>query len=424
MERGSRGAGRSRVPHGALAVLLALSAALVGGAGTAAQAADRSSATAGPPVRLADRVGLASGVRYREFTYPASQGTAHGHLLTVDLRDSHVRVDLLTPGKVAARATVSRMADATGAVGAVNGDFFNMSEGQHPGVEATGAAVGPQIVSGTAVKAAVPDGQRFGPALPPGTSARDVIGVGTDGAAHLDRLTLSGTLTAEQGTLPLDGYNQYALPVGGVGAYTSAWGTASRQRAVCGSDRQRADPCSDDTYEVQVRGGRVVGTGDTPGHGAIAAGTTVLLGREAGAQALRELRVGQMISVTHGLTAQYGTRFAFALGGLPVLHAGVPLSGLDNRTAATRTAAGFGPGGHLLYLLALDGNAEYGSGLTLRELADVMRKVGSDSAVDLDGGGSSTLAARDPGGSRVVVRNHPSGGAERLVPNAIGVFSS
>jgi exopolysaccharide biosynthesis protein len=52
-----------------------------------------------------------------------------------------------------------------------------------------------------------------------------------------------------------------------------------------------------------------------------------------------------------------------------------------------------------------------------------MRDLGATGAVNLDGGGSSTLVSRAPGASRVAVRNHPSGGAERPVPNGIGVFS-
>ena len=44
-----------------------------------------------------------------------------------------------------------------------------------------------------------------------------------------------------EGHVPLGGLNQYALPVGGVGAYTSRWGTASRARATCGTDTVRAD---------------------------------------------------------------------------------------------------------------------------------------------------------------------------------------
>ncbi|MGP4001061.1 phosphodiester glycosidase family protein [Streptomyces sp. 8N706] len=361
---------------------------------------------------------------YREFSVSGAQGTAHGHLLTVDLRERRVSVDLLSPGAVGARAPLSRLADARGAVGAVNGDFYHITELQHPGVEATFAAVGPAIASGRHVKAAVPNGQRFGPALPPGTTTEDVIGMGVDRRVRLDRLALRGTMTTSEGTLPLGGLNQYALPVGGIGAFTPAWGTPSRLRAVCGTDTDRAAPCSSDTYEVTVRHGRVVQAADTPGTGPIAVGSVVLVGREAGAQTLRKLSVGDRVGVRHRLVAAASrVGYRFAIGGFPVLRGGLPLEGLDDRTAAIRSAAGVGADGRRLHLLALDGAVEYRPGLTISELARLMHTVGAEDAINLDGGGSSTLVLREPGAAGVTVRNHPSGGAERPVPEGIGVFA-
>ncbi|MEV5437676.1 phosphodiester glycosidase family protein [Streptomyces sp. NPDC052682] len=389
--------------------------------GTLAGAALVGAAPAGAGPRA---VPLAPGVTYEEFDIEAAHGVAHAHVLRVDLRDPHVRVELLHPGAVAARAPVSRMADAEGAVAGVNGDFFNISEAQHPGVEATGASVGPAIARGRVLKAAVPQGQRFGPALPPGTSTEDVLAVGTDRRARLDRLALAGSVRTPQGRLPLGGLNQYALPVGSVGAFTAAWGSASRVRATCGTDTDRAAPCSTDTYEVTVRRGRVVSAAEAPGSGPIAPGTTVLVGREAGARRLRSLHTGERVRVRHRLVAAASrTPYRFALGGYPVLTGGRPLPGLDDPASAVRTCAGVADGGRRLLLLALDGAPEHRRGLTIAEVADAMRRLGATDAFSLDGGGSSTLVARDPGAAAVTVRNHPSGGAERAVPNGIGVFS-
>ncbi|MEU9781329.1 phosphodiester glycosidase family protein [Streptomyces phaeochromogenes] len=363
-------------------------------------------------------------MRYTEFDIPAAKGVAHAHVLSVDLRNPRVSVDLLHPGAVAARAPVSRLADAQGAVAGVNGDFFNITETQHPGVEATGASVGPAIAGGRTLKAAVPDGQRFGPALPPGTSTRDVLGVGTDHRARLDSLALDGSVATAEARLPLGGLNQYALPVGSVGAFTSDWGSPSRVRATCGTDTDRAAPCSTDTHEVTVQDGRVVSSADTPGNGPIASGTTVLVGREAGAQQLRKLSLGERVVVRHRLVAATSRiPYRFVIGGYPVLRGGQPLAGLDTTTAAVRTAAGISDDGSRLLLLALDGAPEFRTGLTIAEVADTMRELGSVDAFSLDGGGSSTLAAREPGSTTATVRNHPSGGAERPVPNGIGVFS-
>lgn len=367
---------------------------------------------------------IAPGVTYEEFDIPAAKGLTHAHVLSVDLRNARVRVDLLHPDAVGGRATVSSLADESGAVGGVNGDFFNITESQHPGVEATGASVGPAVASGRTLKAAVPNGQRFGPALPPGTTTEDVLGVGVDHRVRLDRMALDGSVSADGRRLPLGGLNQYALPVGSVGAFTSDWGAVSRVRATCGTDTNRAAPCSTDTYEVTVRHGRVVSSAETPGSGPIASGTTVLVGREAGAQELRKLSAGDRVQIRHRLVAATShIPYQFAVGGYPVLRDGAPLPGLDAKTAAVRTAAGTTADGRRLFLMALDGAPQYRTGLTIAEVADAMRKLGADDAFSLDGGGSSTLVTRDPGAATTTVRNHPTDPPERAVANGIGVFS-
>ncbi|WP_407548716.1 phosphodiester glycosidase family protein [Streptomyces sp. Pv4-95] len=380
-------------------------------------------ATAAPDtLDRSDAVPVAPGVEYDEFWMTVPRGTAHGHLLTVDLADPRVSTDLLYPGAVGARSPVSELAEARDAVGAVNGDFFHITETQHPGVEPTGAPVGPAVASGRRLKGAVPNGQRFGPAMPPGATTEDVIGVGQDGRARLDRLALRGAVRTPEGQLPLRGLNQYALPVNGIGAYTERWGPASRVRATCGTDTDRAAPCSTRTAEVTVRNGRVASVEERPGGGGVEAGSVVLVGREEGARRLSKLRVGEPVGVSHRLVGRSPVPLRFAVGGFPIVRDGQPVSGLDTVTATVRTAAGTGEGGRVLYLMALDG-AVGQAGLTVRELAELMARLGARNALDLDGGGSSTLVTREPYDPEVTVRNHPSGGIERPVPNAIGVFS-
>jgi hypothetical protein len=396
-----------------------MSLTLVTALGTLAGAALAGAAPAG----AATWTTVAAGVAYQQYDLTAAAGVAHVHVLSVDLSNTHVRLGLLYPGKVASRAAVSTLADSQKAVAGINGDFFNVSETQHPGVTATGATVGPAIANGTVLKGAVPDAQRFGPELPPGTDTRAVVGVGTDGRARLDTLDLKGTVNRFGRRLALGGLNQYALPVDSVGAFTSDWGSVSRKRATCGTDTSRAAACSTNTYEVTLRRGRVVSTSAAPGSGAIAAGTTVLVGREAGAQRLKTFKVGERVTVRYGLTSASATAYRFALGGYPLLSGGQPLSGLDQNVSAVRTAVGIGNGGRRVFLLALDGAAAYRKGMTIAEVATALKSLGATEGFSLDGGGSSTLVARPAGSTRVTVRNHPSDGAERPVPNGIGVFT-
>ncbi|MER5428600.1 phosphodiester glycosidase family protein [Streptomyces sp. NPDC002588] len=375
------------------------------------------------PADAASWTEVAAGVEYRQYDLSAAAGVTHAHVLSVDLTNSHVRLGLLYPGRVAARAAVSGLADGQGAVAGVNGDFFHISETQHPGVEVTGASVGPAVADGRVLKGAVPKGQRFGPGLPPGVGTGAVLGVGTDGLARLDTLSLQGTVTTAEQRLPLGGLNQYALPVGSIGAFTPEWGSASRERAICGTDTDRGGPCSANTYEVTLKGGRVVSVANSPGSGAVAAGSTVLVGREAGAERLREFTVGESVDVRYGLGSGSGRAYRFAIGGSPLLAGGLPLPGLNNGTSAVRTAVGVGDGGKRVFLFVLDGAVAYRRGLTVAEVAGALRDLGATEGFNLDGGGSSTLVARPAGQARVTVRNHPTGGAERRVPNGVGVFT-
>ncbi|MDN3355099.1 phosphodiester glycosidase family protein [Actinomadura sp. DC4] len=360
------------------------------------------------------------GVVFRTYETTGPKGPVLGDLLDVDLRNPRVAVGLLHPPAVAARETVSAMADAQHAVAGVNGDFFNISE-THAGVPATGSAVGPEVAGGRALKAAVPFGQRFGPMPPEGATTEDVIGVGADRTARISALHLTGTADGPGPRIEVGGLNQYALQVGGVGAFTSAWGPVSRLRSVCGTDTSRAAACSVNTEEVTVRRGTVTHAGTAIGAGAIPPDTTVLVGREAGADALRRLRPGDRVRIAYHLSGPGHLRFA--VGGFGILRDGAAPPDLDAVTLAARTAAGVSRNGRHLYLVVADASSPASTGLTLAGLAALLREMGADDAMDLDGGGSTTLVLRGPGEPVASVRNFPPNGVERPVANGIGVFA-
>ncbi|WP_190813192.1 phosphodiester glycosidase family protein [Saccharopolyspora pogona] len=365
---------------------------------------------------------VAPGMTYRSFQLSTAHGPVVAYLLTVDLSNPKVELDLLHPPVVAARDEVHDMTNAQRAVAGVNGDFFHLSE-SHEGVAATGSSVGPEIADGEDLKAAVPNGQRFGPALPDGTATKDVFGLGTDRRARVSSVALAGTVRSAKGTTALAGLNQYAVPVDGIGLYTSEWGEVARARAVCGTDADRSAPCTTDTEEVVIRNGVVSAEQDQPGSGAIPGDTVVLVGREKGAAELEKLNPGDRVVVDSRLEAADAPPLEFAVGGFPILRGGTPLPGLDAGALAPRTSAGVSSDGRTVYLLAVDGRSAASTGMSVLELADLLRSLGAADGVNLDGGGSSTMAVRDPGQPSAVVKNVPSDGAPRAVANGIGVFS-
>jgi len=55
---------------------------------------------AAPASAVESGTALAPGVTYKQFDVQGAKGVAHAHLLTVDLRDKHVRLGLLYPGEM------------------------------------------------------------------------------------------------------------------------------------------------------------------------------------------------------------------------------------------------------------------------------------------------------------------------------------
>lgn len=85
-----------------------------------------------------------------------------------------------------------------------------------------------------------------------------------------------------------------------------------------------------------------------------------------------------------------------------------------------RTAVGLDKNGKRLIVLVVDGRSELSRGMTYGQLAAEMVRLGAWTAINLDGGGSSTLVMRDASG-QLKVLNRPSDGRERAVANALGL---
>ena len=105
---------------------------------------------------------------------------------------------------------------------------------------------------------------------------------------------------------------------------------------------------------------------------------------------------------------------------------GNPIPDLDNSITQPRTAVGYSKNGRFIYLVVVDGRQPfYSEGMTLNELAILMISVGAQYAMNLDGGGSSTMVVEGKDG-RVRILNSPIDnyipGRERPVANHLGVF--
>jgi exopolysaccharide biosynthesis protein len=93
-----------------------------------------------------------------------------------------------------------------------------------------------------------------------------------------------------------------------------------------------------------------------------------------------------------------------------------------SRTRHPRTAVGIDADGKTLVLVVVDGRRpNQASGMSLVELAELMKQLGCRDAINLDGGGSCALVMRNPLDGKLHVINRPSDGRERPVANVLGL---
>ena len=99
-------------------------------------------------------------------------------------------------------------------------------------------------------------------------------------------------------------------------------------------------------------------------------------------------------------------------------------SGSYNTDRHSRTMVGVTADGKVV-MAVLDGRQEpFSCGGTMHELAQIMLEAECVSAINLDGGGSTTFAARPEGENAVKVINRPSDGSERSISSGLLIAST
>lgn len=304
-------------------------------------------------------------------------------LRTVLSNEAVIRTETLT-------SMQRRRASLATAVG-VNGDFSS-SDGRPSGI-------------------LVRDGTLVTPPAPERSSA----GVGLDGMLDVRRVTFFGAWRGTGRSRKLNEFND-APERNGIALFTSDWGAATppvpNSHAIVLSPFPAAVPEADLAAEVTWSG---------PGSQlAVAPGTAVLIARGDAAASLRaEAPVGTTVTLRLSLRPEWTV--ADAIGGGPVLvRDGKPVHTANEAFTTSqilprhpRSAVGQLADGRILLVVADGRQSGYSIGLTTFGMALTMARLGAVRAMQLDGGGSSTLAFE---GS---VLNRPSDGRERPVPTAL-----
>lgn len=354
---------------------------------------------------------ITSGATLKNYTWDIADGNVKAAVIEVDLNDPYVQLEVVPgKGKFTQRSTVSAMADRTDAIAMVNGDFYN--------TKAEGAPIGTTVIDGELASS-----QSF---------LNDVycLGITSDRTAAIEQFSFSGSVTAQNGEKRnLSGLNKTFYweettglhsHIGRLHLYNDLWGGTKR-----GMDSYVGVPA-----EIMVKDNQVTAVAFEGGFdSAVPEGCYIIHGDGGAADFLKEnFEVGDMIQINYQYKPEQD--WQMVIGGHALLvDNGQMVSYTKDLSALggvrARTAAGISKDGKTVYIVAVEGRTSSSKGITLGNLSLLMTKLGAWKAVNLDGGGSTTLVSRPLGETeRTRIINPEKNGSERSVVEGLGVFST
>ena len=340
-----------------------------------------------PPVITSDITWpVVPGVTFRQWEQVDTRGPIRASLLTLDLATTPgLEIDYASSNTVQELDTVRHLIGPDGAIAGVNGDFYDIHD--------TGAPLG----LGIDRRRGLLHARKFG------WNRAFLI---KDGVPTIANLPMEVKVVQEP-WMKIQHYNSPTIFDGRIGIYDYRWGDTLGYRVV---DDQR-----ENVRQVVIRGNRVVSNEPTLSEGEPVRGL-VLVGRGTGANAINALKVGDKARIKWGMR---GDPEVAITGNKVLLLHGVRRV-VDDLEMHPRTAIGIDRDTGQVLMLVVDGRQSFSRGYTMVELANLMTTLGAEDALNLDGGGSSTMLALDPTGV-IGVRNSPSDGFERKVANALSV---
>ena len=360
---------------------------------------------------------LAPGVSYRQFV--DRNGPLMVYLVRVDLRRGELGLrvarahDALRGREKPTEMVRRAQRDDVTVLAAVNGDFFELKSGENENE---------QVIDGEWWKGLkVTDS-------PYDTYDNVHVQFGIDAAERplMDRFILDGRALSRGVATPIItvNFNPSGNPEG-TALYTPRFGRSTprdttRQTAEVAlvNAGQRGDTI------VFVRRGAVSATSGTviPENGAVLAA----YGPGLRLDEVRAMADGDTVRVVlTTLPRSRGGAPKLLIGGWPrILRDGENVApeaptveGTISRNAEVkhpRTAIGFSRDSSMLYLLTVDGRSEQSVGVTLTDLAELMKRVGAWQAMNFDGGGSTTMVIEG-----ALVNKPTDATGEREVGNAL-----
>ena len=340
---------------------------------------------------------ISSGVVHERIQKFTDQGWWNINVLRINLRDNYTELKgLFNPSGIPSRDKVSALVEKSGAVAAINGDYFNY--------QPLPSAMGTLINDGEIISSPI----ELGWALP----TFYITNSDKTGIEYLDRKMVATNLRSGNEVL-INTVNKVTKEFDTVTLLNKHWGSKS-----IGSRFHK------DLVEVLVVGGIVQARriGGDPFDISQTGDSYVLAVRN---ENLNHFEAGDRVDLQLQTVPDVdGIKFAIGGGSIILKNGELSLTNIVNKGNEPRTGIGVNQDESELILVTIDGRDASFKGVSQEMFGAILRDLGAYNAINLDGGGSTTMAIKPADEDKSLVVNKPSDGGERSVVNAVGVFSN
>lgn len=347
---------------------------------------------------LSEEIRLSKSITYERIEKYTSSGWMNINVIRADLSDEYTEVKPINSDKgVSNRAILSSMIQTSGAVAAVNGDFFLMGDPTY--------TYGPLIRDEKLITSPLP----FQDGYP--TVSRLLDG-SVDISVWNPKITLYGSDSTEFNVVVL---NKTSNIEWGPTILTSDWNKTSPGYA------------NKDIVEVIVTNNTVSEVRRNQPPALIPDDGYVIVSSNAATmeKMLNSFNVGHPVSLNVELDFSPAD-VDWSFGALNYLVKDGKENIISSQVLGVhpRTVIGFNKDNTEIIMVTIDGRHRDYVGAKQTELAKIMIELGAYNAVNMDGGGSTTMGVDFLKNANVTVVNIPSDGKERRIASGVGVFNN
>jgi len=349
--------------------------------------------------QFVDKNNLGSGIVHENIKVSTIYGKWNINLVRIDTENEYPELKgLINPEGLNYRDTVTNMVNKSGAVAGVNGDYFNYSP--------VPSSLGTLINNGEVISSPITRQYALPTFFINEANKADI--------QYFDRQIFVKNISQAGKEVYLNSLNKVDKNFPSLIVLDKNFG---HQSIGTRFHKDMVEVVVDNNKVLEVR----VGWDPTP----IPRNGFVLVGRGSEAEILKTFNPGDEVELIMNTSPnKENIKFAIGGGSRILTNGEVTNSNIKDSGRHPRTGIGVNKDNTEVILVTVDGRTSNSIGMTQKEFSYLLAKLGAYNALNLDGGGSTTMAVKKAHTDKAVLANKTSDGGQRKVVNSVGVFNN